>query len=444
MAEFQVLAQERPGGLNRLLIFPLLLAITLAAVASLTGTIEVDAAAVVLLAVFSLLAVFIFARAARSEPDGALLFQVLVLAWLVKLGSVAFKLYIAYGVYGGGVDSIGYHIAGTEIAATLAAGQLPDLSHFWGTQFVENLTGVLYLITTPTHVGAWIVFAFLGSMGMLFYYKAFVTACPSGSRRWYMALVLFAPSLVIWTNSLGKDALIAFFLGMTTFGVALIYRQGLQIGSMLATLIGLGGVMAVRPHVAGIAAVGLTAAVLLRPIRAGMLTPLIRLSTLAIVAALAFFVVRSAATFSGVEDVSVEGVSSFLEAEEEQSQQGGSAFEGSFPTNPAAFGLAVVTVLFRPFPWEASNVLAMATAIEGMVLIALVIYRFRGVLRAIGSVRRNAFLAFAVLYALMFIFFFSTISNFGILARQRAQLLPFIFILLAFLPSRGEHEHPGA
>jgi hypothetical protein len=45
-----------------------------------------------------------------------------------------------------------------------------------------------------------------------------------------------------------------------------------------------------------------------------------------------------------------------------------------------------------------------------------------------------------VVYLLIFFFAFGTISNFGILARQRTQALPFVFVLLALYPSKHETE----
>lgn len=439
MSQSQMLASERPAGPMRFMLIPVLLLVAGSALLLLGEELHVDAAAVVILGVTTLLALLIFNRASRNELHPAAVFQVLVLAWIVKLASIVFKLYLVFSVYGGSVDAVGYHTAGIGIAEDLLAGNLPDLTHFWGTSFIENATGVLYLITTPTMVGGWIVWAFLGSMGMLLYYKAFVTAFPDGNRSLYMWLVFFAPSVVIWTNALGKDAIMAFFIGMAAYGTALVHRRGLYPGSVLWTLVGLAGVMLVRPHLAAIVAVALAAVIFLRPIRAGILTPIIRLATIAGIVALAVVVVRTSASFVGVEDLSVEGVTGFLETEQEQSAQGGSVFEGGFPTNPYAFLNAVVTVLFRPFPWEAGGALAMASALEGVGLIFLALWRFRSVSRAIGGVRRNPYLAFTVAYAAMFIFFFSTISNFGLLARQRVQLLPFVFVWLAYLgPSRAE------
>lgn len=45
--------------------------------------------------------------------------------------------------------------------------------------------------------------------------------------------------------------------------------------------------------------------------------------------------------------------------------------------------------------------------------------------------RRAPYLAFVATYRLLFIIAFSNFGNFGILARQRAQLLPFVLVLLA-------------
>jgi len=48
-------------------------------------------------------------------------------------------------------------------------------------------------------------------------------------------------------------------------------------------------------------------------------------------------------------------------------------------------------------------------------------------------------MTYALVYLAVFFFAFGTISNFGILARQRSQAMPFVFVLLALpavVPSR--------
>jgi hypothetical protein len=51
------------------------------------------------------------------------------------------------------------------------------------------------------------------------------------------------------------------------------------------------------------------------------------------------------------------------------------------------------------------------------------------------ALMRNAYAAYAVAFAFMFVYVFAFIANFGILSRQRAQLLPFVFVVLALAPA---------
>ncbi|MGH2453012.1 MAG: hypothetical protein ACRDF5_04520 [bacterium] len=432
MAQYSPALEQRPVNTGGLWFLPFYVA-TIVALALLlaAGDAEEIRAAVILL-LLTPLTLMIFGRAARADPDGAFLYRVLLLAWPAKLAAMAFKLYLLATVFGG-ADAAAYHNAGAAIAATLSSGELPEFTQYTSTKFVELVTGLFYFVTGPTSEGAWIFWSWLGTLGMLAHYKAFVTALPLGSRRWFAVLVFFSPTILMWTNALGKDALIAFTLGLAAYSVAIVSRRGISLRAIFFGVIGVGGSALVRPHIAAILSVGLTAAVLLRPIRAGVFTPIVRLATFLVMITLAVLVVRFAAAYLAV-DLSVEGVEGFFEQQSEASEQGGSAFEGvgSFPTTPQALGLAIVTVLFRPFPWEGGSLLGVAVAMEGIALIALLLYRWRSILGAIWEARRHSYLAFVVIYAAIFTVAFSAVSNFGILSRQRAQLLPFIFVLLAY------------
>lgn len=385
----------------------------------------------VLLLLLTPVTIFIFQRAARSDPEATFLLRMLVLAWVAKLLAMEFRLYLLFNVYHG-ADTVAYHEAATAIAATLASGGFPELTNFWGTEFVELVAGVLYFFTGPSMVGAWVVFGWLGLLGMLLHYKAFALSLVGSNRRLYMALLFFYPSILMWTGSLGKDALSAFFLGVTAYGVSALNRRGLTMGTLLLVLVGPGGVFLVRPHLAAIVAVALTAVMLARPIRAGALTPIIRIAGFGILAGLAFLVIKTSASFLNIEDLSFEGVTGFIQEQQEHSSVGGSAFEGGFPTTPQALGLAIITVLFRPFLWEAGTGLGLISALEGTFLLLMLTFRLRNIFRVVADATRNAYLAFSVFYAALFVVFFSAISNFGILVRQRVQLLPFILIWLAY------------
>jgi hypothetical protein len=70
--------------------------------------------------------------------------------------------------------------------------------------------------------------------------------------------------------------------------------------------------------------------------------------------------------------------------------------------------------------------------------------RRRGIWQALRHPRRRPYVAFVVVFSLLFIYAFSSIANFGILARERTQLLPFFLVLLA-IPAvrRGPGQAQG-
>ncbi len=101
-------------------------------------------------------------------------------------------------------------------------------------------------------------------------------------------------------------------------------------------------------------------------------------------------------------------------------------------TDPLGVPMAVATILFRPFPWEAHNLAALVLSLEGGLLGALMLFRIRSITSALGRVLSDPFVLFVVVYAVMFTLAFTVVGNFSILGRQRLQMLPLLFMLLAF------------
>ena len=94
--------------------------------------------------------------------------------------------------------------------------------------------------------------------------------------------------------------------------------------------------------------------------------------------------------------------------------------------------MAFVTVLFRPFPWEAPNAAALVLSFEGIAFVGLVIWRFGSVRKAVTSMFSNPYLIFVIVYFVMWALALTVIGNFSLLARQRLMLFPAFFMLLAY------------
>jgi hypothetical protein len=132
------------------------------------------------------------------------------------------------------------------------------------------------------------------------------------------------------------------------------------------------------------------------------------------------------------------GVAAVLEQTQERTSLGGSRFAPSVLRSPTQAPIAVVTVLYRPTLLEAHNTQTLLAALETTFLLALTAIRWRWILSAAGSIRRQAYVAFSAIYTGLFIVVFSAFANFGLLARERVQMLPLFLVLLCVPPRRGE------
>ena len=99
-------------------------------------------------------------------------------------------------------------------------------------------------------------------------------------------------------------------------------------------------------------------------------------------------------------------------------------------SNPANTPLAFMTVMYRPFPIEAGNVVGLASSMEGVFLMVLTFQSRKRLRWIFRGMRRRPYVAYCVGIMWTFVFAFSSFSNFGILARQRCQVLPFFLALL--------------
>jgi hypothetical protein len=402
--------------------------------------------AVILFPVLVLASLPILHRRAKLDAD-PLLFRLLVAALLLKLVGALVRYFVAYDVYEGVADAATYHDAGVHLADQFRSGIFDTgLDPLTGTNFIKLLTGVLYTVVGSAQLGGFLVFSWLAFWGLYLFYRAFTIAVPQGRARTYGLLVFFLPSLVFWPSGIGKESWMIFSLGIAAFGAA----KALSVrtwGGLPLSALGLWAAAIVRPHVAGLLALALGAAYVIRPVRKelGSLGPIAKVAGVVTVSVLALVLVSYTDRF--LEESAIDtggGVTAVIRETTERTSQGGSGFEPSVLESPLRAPLAVVTVLFRPFLFEAHNVTAGAAALETTFLLVLSIVRIRWIWGGIRSFRRRPYVAMALVYTGLFVLAFSGFANFGLLARERVQLLPFFLVLLVIPPSGdGLAASPG-
>jgi hypothetical protein len=381
-------------------------------------------------------------RGLRKNPDPRI-GRIVVIAFVAKmLGSVA-RYVLTYGLYER-ADAEVYHVSGSALAegfwnnrfAQVMELEVPQMT---GTPFIKLATGVLYILTGPTELGGFIVFSWLSFLGLFFFYKAVVVGFPEANHRRYAYLVFFLPSMLYWPSSVGKEAWISFGLGLASYGIALITRHQ-ALGYPVAAL-GLLATAGPRPHITVLCVVSLMIAYLLRrkSWRASTMGPVGKVVGLVVLMGVGAVVVTTTASFFELDEVSTGSVTEVLDYTDQQSGQGGSEFEPVRVKSPTEFPSAVLAVLFRPFPWEANSAQALIASAEGILLLILGTAMITRLMRLPKYIFQVPYVAYAASYTMMFVIAFSSIGNFGILTRQRTQVLPLMLVLLV-LP----YEHAPA
>jgi hypothetical protein len=390
----------------------------------------------------------LLAGAIRREADPRM-GRILVAAFVVKLLGALVRYAVTFEVYAGRADAGGYHGSGRRLAEAFwsgdwAAAYAAEVPRMGGTEFMRLVTGVTYIGTGPTKLGGFLVFSWLGFWGLYWFYRAFRVGFPEGDHRRYALLLFFLPSLLYWPSSIGKEAWMLGTLGLTAYGVALVLRY--RTRGYLVLLLGLAGTAAVRPHVSLLVFAALFIAYLLRrrswrDSDTGLLGRLAGLAVLTLVGGL---ILAQAASYFHLEDVKPGSVSTVLDRTESQSGTGNSQYEVARPKSPGEYPEAVATVLFRPFPWEAGNAQALVAALEGTFVALLVVLSLPRLGRLPRLLVSTPYVTFAAAYTAMFVFAFSSVGNFGIITRQRTQVLPFVLVLLAIpLAERAAPRAPA-
>jgi hypothetical protein len=416
-----------------------------AAFVVLAATKSFDAWGAFLLApVLVLIAVPILARQASREGDPAVLWLLLA-ALGAKLIGAFIRHYFAFEVYGGVADAGVYHNKGVALAEKIRAGNQPIgdlLSATTGTEFIRHFTGVLYAFIGSSLLGGFIFYSWMGFWGLFFFYRAFRIAVPEGRKRFYAYLLFFLPSLLFWPSSIGKESWMVLTLGIAALGAARVFEGSMGRG-LLLTGVGLWLAAIVRPHVAVLMGMGLTFGYLVhRPSeRLKELAPVVKVVAVCLLAAAAFVLLGKTDAFVEGTHVDVDGGrGETLDKTAERTAQGGSAFSATAVRSPHHLPIAALTVLFRPFPMEANNGQAVVAAVEGVFLLGFSLVRFRWIWSALMNIRRQSYAALAFCYVGLFVIVFSSIANFGILTRQRVQVLPLYLVLLAIPPVEKKNE----
>lgn len=354
-------------------------------------------------------------------------------AFAVKiLGSIT-RFWVLANVYNYSGDAGRYHSQGIRVAEYFRNFDFtsPVVHAPQGTKGVIYITGILYSFLPASALGAYYFFGTLAFTGSVFFYMAFRKVYPDVSPRFYRLIIFFLPSILFWPSSLGKDAWVFFGSGIAAYGVALLFKKGYLKG-IVWFVIGLLLVSVVRPHVAGFIVLAFGLAYLIPRKGSSEDFGLWFVRGLILLGIGMFFLSLSKDfLFSrGLDDISWMSLKEFYEHKRVVTMKGGSRFLSTSVFTIIGPFYALVTVLMRPLPWEAHNAQAMVSSLESVIWIGLFYWRRKVMWSRLKDIRGNPWVAFVFFYSIIMIMMLTTASNLGIIARQRVQFLPFLFMLI--------------
>jgi hypothetical protein len=383
-----------------------------------------------------LLATYFIARRLSRIDGNPQIVPILLGAFCLKIAGAFVRYWIAAVVYHSG-DFYDYDKWGRRIASGLRHGHLiTQPGRLAGTDFMRYVTGFIYLLTPARLLSGFIFYAFLSFVGLIFFWRAYRLAISQKNDLRYLKWIVLLPSLLYWPSAIGKDAFMVLAVGVASYGAACLLT-GRFIPGIATLSLGAAAACYVRPHIALVVCAGLLVAVFVGRKQVGFMTTML---TLGFTIGLAFVVFHASSSFFGISSFSQANIAKQLNDVSAQSNQGGSAFSPIIANSPINFLPAAYTVLYRPVPIESHSGQELATSIEGVVLTVLTIKTWKRSLRALRNSRTYPYFTYAFVAILVFVFAFSGISNFGILARQRTVIEP---LLLVFLTLPKPDDEPG-
>lgn len=292
-------------------------------------------------------------------------------------------------------------------------------------EFDLGTAGIIYFTSLLVHVlglsflGCFLVFNIFGSIGLIAFDSTLKHATQKSSRHLKLlaTVIVFLPSVSFWSSALGKDS-ISFMSACLALWAALNFKKRiiLFIVAVLAMLL-------VRPHIAA----AMVAAYALAFIFDQRISIIQRLFIGSIAIISSAVVVPLAMQYAGLGDAqNAADIEAYIEQRQGHNLEGGSSVDISSMSLP----MQLFTYLFRPLPFEANSIFALAASVDNIILLLLFMLGIIAIFKKSKPlVESNR--AFLWIYAVIVLFILATTTaNLGIAMRQKWMFAPILIFLL--------------
>lgn len=352
------------------------------------------------------------------------------LVWHLVIFAFTSFWMLPYYAAEGGADCYRYHYDGLMVAQLIRSDNWGGISWGLSSAAISIITGFLYAPFGGDVYGVLFFSAVLGLCGGLYLCRAFSLWVTPAQLGRYSLVILFLPSFAMWTGYFGKDSWIALGLGLAAYGYSSMLKLRSSIG-LWHLLAGVVIVTVIRPHIAATLAASMALAYLWGLTHARHGSILAKFTMAVMLIAMFALLVSVASGFLALSDLSADSMQEYARTQGAGNAMGGSAVE--IQASPGvvgallAFPRGVVRVLFQPFPWEIQSFNTGLAALENLFILWFILSHAMRLRKLLRGMIREPYVLFSSLFACALLLMFSLTPNLGLLSRQRAQFLPFLF-----------------
>ena len=381
-------------------------------------------------------------RIVRAEGGDPWLAKALTVCLVAHLLAAPLQIWAVNHLYGGVADFTRYIYKGAPLASNFRHFDFSLPQGFGG--IVDNgsvsiVAAALFAIVGIDQAAAFLIMSFLAFIGITCFYRAFTLTFSGVGNRRYGYLIFFLPSLIFWTADVSKEAIMLFLLGLLAYGCAQVLARRGGYRAWLLILASIAGSAFIRPNEMLLVLGGFTIAMIFRPTPASTkFEPGRRTASLVLLAVLVGVVMFVTLHFLPGLHGSVN-----LDQINKNNQGTGSGLGSSgvtYSQSPAYFPKDVYVVLFDPLPFNAHSGGEKFQAVQNTVLLVLLVTSLRNLRILPRAAFARPYLIMCFVYVVSFCYFFASLGNLGLIAREATVMVPFYLVLLCI--PRGPRRQP--
>ena len=310
---------------------------------------------------------------------------------------------------------------------------------------VARFSSIFVFLGFQSYYISSIMVAIVSYSGQWKLYQVFCREYPQYVRECAFA-ILFMPSVAFWGSGITKDSFMLSALGWFVYGFYNIAKKGINPSTFVNVFhmaFSIWIMMSIKPFnfYVMIVCIGLWYAFeIIGKIKNDVLRVLMYPFIISILSVLGMYLFVYLGSITGGEYSSVDTMLEHAvvvqqdltrEAYGENSYDIG-AFEPTLAGISKKIPAAIEAGLFRPYPWEANNILMMISAIENVFLFCLTVFVFVSVGPVFffkSFVSKPYIMMLSIVFSVLFAFSIGLITaNFGALVRYKIPLVPFYVV----------------